>query len=230
MLIANMVGRNEAGRYLEQCLNHLNGFADKIIFTDDCSDDNTPDIAEKYGCEVQVMDEPTFIENEGLLRNSAWQFLEEFASPGDWVLAIDADELLYGVENLPSLMNQSIYDVLGITFYHMWNPLMYRVDKAWQPNLSSRLFRYYQGGSFLQRKLACGSEPTYVQQLIRQNRALWHTGLNMQHLGYMRDEDKMDKYRRYMELDGGDFHSRTHIESIIDPTPILVEWKFNENL
>ena len=46
----------------------------------------------------------------------------------------------------------------------------------------------------------------------------------MQHLGYVRDEDKQAKYERYMRLDGGDFHARAHLESIIDPDPELLPW------
>jgi hypothetical protein len=46
----------------------------------------------------------------------------------------------------------------------------------------------------------------------------------MQHLGYVDDADKQAKYVRYMTLDGGDFHSKAHIESIIDPNPVLVDW------
>lgn len=223
-LIAQMVGRNEENRYLEDVLKHLSGFADKMIFTDDCSDDNTAQIAEDLGCEVQTMEQPTFVEHEGALRTTAWKFLETFASPGDWILAIDADEKLYGLEYLRALMDQTDFDVLGITFFHMWDETQYRIDKAWAPTISSRLFRYYENGEFFQRKLACGSEPTYVQELIRQRRMLWQSPLKMQHLGYVRDEDKLGKYNRYMNLDGGDFHSKAHIESIIDPFPTLVEW------
>jgi glycosyltransferase involved in cell wall biosynthesis len=48
MIYAQIVGRNEEGRYLENVLQHLSGQVDKIIFTDDCSDDSTPEIASQY--------------------------------------------------------------------------------------------------------------------------------------------------------------------------------------
>jgi hypothetical protein len=54
---------------------------------------------------------------------------------------------------------------------------------------------------------------------------MMNTGLVMQHLGYVRDEDKKAKYDRYMKIDGGDFHAMNHIQSIMDPDPTLVEWK-----
>jgi hypothetical protein len=46
----------------------------------------------------------------------------------------------------------------------------------------------------------------------------------MQHLGYARDEDKVIKHKRYMSIDKGEFHNIQHIESIVDPNPVLVNW------
>lgn len=224
-VLAQMVARNEEHRYLRPVLERLSKIVDTIIFTDDCSDDDTPLIAAEY-CQVFSVPEPTFAVDESKLRSAAWKNLSQFASPGDWILAIDADEELYGIQYLSQMLDQSRYDVLGISFCHMWNPESYRVDKAWRPTISSRLFRYYPGGEFANRRLACGSEPTYVQQLIQQKRMLWNTPLVMKHRGYERDEDKLIKYKRYMELDGGDFHARAHIESILDPNPTIAPWTF----
>jgi glycosyltransferase involved in cell wall biosynthesis len=222
-LIAQMVARNEEDRYLLPVLERLSKIASEIIFTDDCSEDGTREIAEEF-CHVYEMHEPTFAVDESRLRSIAWKNLTQHAQPGDWVLAIDADEELYGIDYLPTLLDQSRFDVLGISFCHMWNPHSYRVDKAWRPAISSRLFRFHPDGVFNDRRLACGSEPTYVQELIRQRRMEWNTPLVMKHRGYERDEDKLAKYQRYMTLDGGDFHSRAHIESILDPQPTLVPW------
>ncbi len=228
MLIANMVGRNEEGRFLEEVLDHLQGIVDLIVFTDDCSDDNTAEIASGFG-EVFKTDRPLFTEDEGALRTFSWGNLSKFAqAERDWILAIDCDEKLWSTQpnfDMERLMRQDRYDVVNIRFYHMWNESQYRVDKLWAPTDSSRLFRYYYGGSFKDSKLACGSEPTYVNTLIRRGKFLRDSGLIMQHLGYVRDEDKQAKYERYMKLDGGDYHNRAHLESIIDPEPTLLDWK-----
>ena len=225
-VIAQMVARNEVDRFLPDVLEHLSKLVDLIVFTDDASDDGTPLIAKGFGCETfeSPWDESQFKINEGALRQYAWHNLEKFAQQGDWILAIDADEKLYGRNPLSEVIKTNM-DVLGIVFYHMWNETHFRVDKAWRPSVSSRLFRYYPNGMFKQRKLACGSEPTYVQELIRMQKVDWNTGLHMQHLGYVKDEDKKAKHERYMLLDGGDFHSRAHIESIMDPKPILFPWE-----
>lgn len=224
-LIAQMIARNEEGRYLEEVLGDLREKVDEIVFTDDASTDNTPLIAEKYGAHVYRMTFPTFTIDEGKLRQAAWENLDKHAEKDDWILAIDADEKFFPTPDLPKWLAQDRYHVLGVTFYHMWNEYGYRMDKAWKPTISSRLFRYREGGTFKDRRLACGSEPSYVLSWIRQGRFNPRTRFRMQHLGYMRDEDKQAKYERYMDLDKGDFHSLSHIKSIVDENPVVAEWK-----
>lgn len=221
-----MIGRNESNRYLEEVLKRLSGQVDKIIFTDDCSDDDTPEIASKYA-EVFSTSEPLFNEHEGKLRAFAWGNLNKFAKEGDWIVAIDCDEKLFSVEgaDIRNVLNSSEYDVVNVRFYHMWNETHFRVDKLWAPTNSSRIFRYMKDGGFWNKKLACGSEPTYVSDWIKRRNFWIESGLVMQHLGYIRDEDKQDKYKRYSELDGGEFHNINHINSIIDNDPVLMSWE-----
>jgi glycosyltransferase involved in cell wall biosynthesis len=220
-----MIGRNEKARYLQEVLERLHTQVDTIIFTDDCSTDETPEIAAQYA-EVFQTPAPLFTEHEGKLRAFAWGNLEKFAKVGDWVIAIDCDEKLYHLDDKPiaDVISQSAFDVVNVRFYHMWNATHYRVDKLWAPNNSSRIFRYMPNGGFANRRLACGSEPTYVTELLRQRNFWVDSGLVMQHLGYLRDEDKQSKYARYAELDGGAFHNLDHINSIIDPEPVLIRW------
>lgn len=220
-----MIGRNEANRFLEDVLKHLSTQVDKIIFTDDCSDDNTLEIASKYA-ETFSTPRPMFTEHEGQLRAFAWGNLSKFAKMGDWIIAIDCDEKLFHIENLDirSALASSPFDVVNVRFYHMWNEYQYRVDKLWTPTNSSRIFRFMEDGGFLNRKLACGSEPTYVRDWINKRNFWTNSNLVMQHLGYIRDEDKTAKWERYSQLDGGQFHNLNHINSIIDENPVLIDW------
>lgn len=225
MIIAQMIGRNEEARYLKSVLERLSTQVDKIIFTDDCSTDNTAQVASEYA-DVYRTPKPLFAEHEGKLRAFAWGNLEKHAKVGDWIVAIDCDEKLYHIDDKPlvDVLALSPFDVVNVRFYHMWNNTHYRVDKLWSPNNSSRIFRYMPNGGFANRRLACGSEPTYVTDLLRQRNFWLDSGLVMQHLGYQRDEDKQAKYQRYSELDGGAFHNLDHINSIIDPEPVLIGW------
>lgn len=228
MIYAQMVGRNEEKRFLEEVLERLSQQVDGIIFTDDCSTDNTVKIAEKY-CHVYSTPEQLFTKHEGQLRALAWSNMCQHAKLGDWVIAIDCDEMLYNkndVNNLDisSVLSNSPYDVVNVRFYHMWNEKQWRTDKLWAPNNSSRIFKFKENGGFANRKLACGSEPTYVNDWIRQRNFWVDSGLVMKHLGYVRDEDKISKHQRYSTLDGGEFHALNHINSIIDPNPVLIDW------
>lgn len=225
MLIAQMVGRNEEKRYLPQVLERLKDQVDLICFTDDCSDDGTYELAESYGAKMSRTPRQLFMEDEYALRSFAWQNVEKYAQLGDWILCIDCDEEFFPTPNFSELMAQPHASILGIVFYHMWNDTQYRVDKAWHPNVSSRLFRYLPGGEFRNRKLACGAEPTYVMSFIRDPDFFLGSGLRMKHLGYVGNQDKIDKYHRYMTLDGGSFHNLQHLQSIIDPSPTLVDWE-----
>jgi len=220
-----MIGRNESSRFLEDVLQKLSSQVDKIIFTDDCSTDNTPEIAAKYA-EVFQSPEPLFKVHEAKLRAYAWGNMEKFAKKGDWIVAIDCDEKLFHLENIDirTVLSQSPQDVVNVRFYHMWNENQYRVDKLWAPNNSSRIFRFVEGGGFANKKLACGSEPTYVVDWMRQGNFWKDSKLVMQHLGYILDEDKQIKHERYTEIDGGEFHNLGHINSILDSNPVLIDW------
>lgn len=227
MIYAQIIGRNESDRFLEEVLERVSTQVDKIIFTDDCSTDNTVEVAAKYA-EVFQTESQLFNEHEGQLRAFAWGNLQKFAKTGDWIVAIDCDEKLFNLDHsipdIRSALATSPFDVVNVRFYHMWNESQYRVDKLWAPNNSSRIFRYVENGGFLNRKLACGSEPTYVRDWISKRNFWVNSNLVMQHLGYIRDEDKKMKFQRYSHLDGGQFHNLDHINSIIDENPVLIDW------
>lgn len=231
-IIANIVARNESANYLIPVLDRLVEQVDEIVFTDDASDDNTAEIAARYTNHIQVMPEPLFATHEGAFRQKSWNFLEDTMRPTthDWILAIDADELLYEDTpgNLRRITEQTQYEVANIWFHHMWNETHYRNDGGWRSHGSTRLFKYEHGGKFKESALACGSEPTYVawKSWAMPGLFLLDSGLRMKHLSYIKDEDKQIKYERYTRLDGGAFHAGSHIQSIVDPIErvALEEW------
>jgi glycosyltransferase involved in cell wall biosynthesis len=226
-LIAQMVVRNEADRYLTKVLEDLLLYVDEIVITDDCSDDSTLAIATNYTDLAYQTSEHLFVKDEGKLRQEALQNLSYTAKTGDWILAIDADEIIWSTKrSIHHILTVAQYDVIGLEFINMWNDTQYRVDKFWAPMTCTKLFRFKEDGKIQDKKLACGSEPTYVADEIRKGR--WHqnVGLKIQHWGYARDEDKITKYNRYMEIDGGKYHSGAHLASIMDKEPKLVTWDF----
>lgn len=227
-IVANIVGKNEEAHYLKPMLERVAKQVDLITFTDDCSDDDTAHIAKICGARVFKMPQPTFNTHEGRLRQASWMHLETQITQDEpwWVLAIDCDEMLYEHGNtLRNISDMEQYDVANVTFFHMWNEDHFRIDKAWAPHPSTRFFRHFPGGQFADRQLACGSEPIYVSQLARTSKYNFESGLVMQHLSYIKDEDKQAKYDRYAKIDGGAFHANAHIESILDKDPTLSKWE-----
>jgi len=226
--IAQMIGRNEAQRYLRDVLEHLTPQVDEIVFTDDASQDATPDLFAEFGAHVYRNPSPLFSVHEGRLRQSAWENLALHARTGDWILSIDCDEKLYATDPdqpLSSLLQTTQYHALEVMFYHMWNPEHYRADKGWAPSPQPRIFRYADHTVFADSALACGSGPEYVRLMELTGKVRRGTGLVMQHLGYMREEDRLAKHELYMRIDGGKYHVLDHIQSIADPHPTLVKWQ-----
>jgi len=225
MIYGLVVARNEENRYLEKFLQRLSTQVDKIIFTDDCSTDNTVEIAKKYA-EVYSTSENMFIKHEGALRAEAWANLGKHAKPGDWVVAIDADEILYTMDNesIKDTLDKSPFDVVNVRRCEMWDENSYRVDKMWAPHNTTRIFRYAANGVYKDKRLACGSEPTYVDEWVRLGNRWYDNPFIMQHLGYARLEDRVSKHERYMTLDKGEFHNIIHLQSILDNNPTLINW------
>ena len=84
-LSLSMIVRDEAER-LERCLASVAGFVDEMVLLDTGSRDATVAIAKGWGAEVQEMAWPG---DFAPARNEALRHVR-----GDWVLVLDADELL----------------------------------------------------------------------------------------------------------------------------------------
>jgi tetratricopeptide (TPR) repeat protein len=84
-LSLSMIVRNEAER-IAACLESVRGFADELVVLDTGSTDATVAIAERCGAVVHAMPWPG---DFAPARNEALRHLH-----GDWVLVLDADELL----------------------------------------------------------------------------------------------------------------------------------------
>jgi len=222
------VVKNESKRYLKQFLEYHKDMFDSWIIIDDRSDDDTFKMCMDVGCPVSVFRRPestsSFLENESSFRSYAWKLFESEAQPkvGDWIVALDADEFLIG--DVEDLRDQPIeIPCLRIRVHEIFDQqngvLMERVDGYWGKIFGSRIFRYREGGQFRKKAMGCGSEPTYVKPNSCKSTNMY----SIVHLGYARDQDRLDKYNRYTSLlDHG--HNDTHVQSIIK-RPKLLECK-----
>jgi len=79
--------RNE-GRNLSRCLEPLIGWADEIVVVDSRSTDDTVEIAESFGATVLQFDY-----EGGWPKKRQWA-LDTFSFRNEWILLLDADEIL----------------------------------------------------------------------------------------------------------------------------------------
>ena len=127
MLSLSMIVRDEAER-LEACLASVAGFVDEMVLLDTGSQDATVAIAQRCGAVVHTMAWPG---DFAPARNQALQHVQ-----GDWVLVLDADELLQEAAKQPLRQLMAEPDLLVI------NLLRQELGAAQSPYSSvSRLFR-----------------------------------------------------------------------------------------
>ena len=100
MLTACMVVRNESS-VLARCLRSIEGLADKLCIVDSGSSDDTVEVAMGFGADVLVDSSLADARGRMLDFSAARNAALRMAST-EWVLTIDADEILR-VEDLPAL-------------------------------------------------------------------------------------------------------------------------------
>lgn len=231
------VVRNEAERYLSDCLsNNAQLFPDGVFAWDDASDDDTVEICRKYGCSVRVRPDgvPSFIEHEGRFRAAAWSEFEKVFAPkvGDWVFAFDADEFIVAEGLLPRVaIERAIQKAekrgasgVIVPFPEVFDVVsgvpQVRIDGLWGQVRGPRLFAYRPDAVWSDKPMGCGSEPQYVVKGPLSKDAC---GISVLHYGYANRADHKMKHERYTSLyDHG--HNDSHIQSIIKE-PTLTPWR-----
>jgi tetratricopeptide (TPR) repeat protein len=122
-----MIVKNEAEN-LARCLSSVQPIADELIVLDTGSTDNTVTIAESFGATVHHF---AWTNDFSAARNYALQFVT-----GDWVLVLDADEVL--VPEVVPMLKQTIQQEDAIVI----NLIRQEIGATQSPySLVSRLFR-----------------------------------------------------------------------------------------
>lgn len=235
-IVAHMVVRNEAGRYLAPCLRWLNTMVDAIHVYDDASTDATVDIAWEHGCELSYRrpEVPRFAVNEGAFREAGWMAMERAVNPqpGTWVLCVDADEfvvsggseraaLVEAIVKADDLHADGVIFPVAEVFGREGDRMLVRRDGWWSGIRACRLVRYRPDGVFHvtttgRPEYLPGSVPTYVVRKIGAEGSM-----AILHLGYLRSEDRQEKHERYR---GDHIHNRRHVDSIV-ARPLLEPWE-----
>lgn len=224
ILVAALVVRNELGRYLQPCIDHLLEFCDKIVVLDDASDDGTTEwLLGETDKRVQTISqrEPRFDVHEGRTRQALLQYTLSVGPTH--VLSIDADELVADGASLRTLIGRdTTHDVWKLHMEEVWkatpDALFIREDGGWRAHGVPVLWRAPRNAAdpnwqIMDRKLACKRVPMHVTFDANWTAA----GISILHLGWANEGERRARYDRYMRIDGGRFHARRHLDSIMWP-------------
>lgn len=226
-IYATLCTYNEADRYLVGVLRHLEDLVDGVAIFDDQSDDNTVLMARTFGpTRVRPPNCPPFLENEALFRQHAWWWLKEAFQPtvDDWILAIDADELVVCANarrelELFTMQNPGACGVFEVP--EVWGfdddgiPLV-RVDGYWANITAARFCRWNYHSFDISVTRGGGSLPEHARRP-----AVKLPVARLLHFGYAQPADQQARYQRYTAEAG--VHSSRHIKSIAEP-PTLTRW------
>ena len=223
-----MLVRNEAGRYMDRVLEDAARYIDNAVILDDASEDDTVEKCRSFlsGIPLTLITnkEPLF-SNEINLRKQLWNMAIE--TEPDWILILDADEIFEATapQILRSLAQRQGVDYYAFRLYDMWDENFYREDDYWCAHKWYRPFmvRYRRGYNYLWKETPqhCGRFPYNLQKLTGAT-----SNLRIKHLGWLKPEDRLQKYYRYKKLDPESvFGIEEQYQSILDPRPNLLPWK-----
>jgi glycosyltransferase involved in cell wall biosynthesis len=221
-----MLTHNEAGRYLRPMLSACLPHIDSAVVLDDAStDDTVPVLKEMLGGiphHISV-NKANMFGQEGLLRAKLW--LLAIACDADWMLLLDADEVLEDGAQLRALVQNPDVDLYSFRLYDMWSATHYRSDALWSAHTRyfPRLLRYQPLFPYRlsMRPQHCGTIPYNAFELPN---AI--APPRIRHMGWSNPDDRRRKYERYMQLDPqGQFGSMAQYQSILDEAPNLLPFE-----
>ncbi len=227
----SMIVKNEEQRYLSQVLESLRGHIDQAVILDDGSTDNTiklcRDILKDIPLHI-VQNERSMFAQEAQLRKKQWN--ETVKTNPDWILNLDADEVLENGfwEHAQALVNDPDYDFYCLRLYDMWNETHYREDRYWSAHSVYRpfLMRYQPDYMYKWNEIPqhCGRFPMNTFSFPSAQ-----SEFRVQHFGWATAHDRTQKSKRYKHLDPDAIYGiREQYDSILDTQPNLIEWEAGE--
>ena len=125
---------------------------------------------------------------------------------------------------IDKLINQPHYDVIGFRLFDFWNEKQYRADENWNAHLRywPLLVRYQPFFEYRWKETPqhCGRFPVNITELPSGK-----SEVRIKHMGWAKLEDRLNKYKRYEELDkDAKYGIKEQYESILDKNPTLINW------
>lgn len=227
-IIGGLLVKNEADRWLSEFLASFKILCDEIIVLDDCSTDNTVEICSIYSDKVYLCHKSYWENEEFKVREKLFELCLNEASINDWIIILDADELI----NEPLALKEFMKNVpiecngFGLKLYDMWDDEHYRSDeywtahkRIWQMATRKKDIEY----TFRKSKLHCGRLPLLEDKII------YNEKFYIKHMGWSTEKDRQFKYDRYIKCDPkGVYGWLDQYKSILDKNPNLI--KLEENV
>jgi hypothetical protein len=209
----------EVERYLDESLSLLCDFCDEVrVVVDGSCDSPAMDIVRRDNVSA-LCDPPTaFYAHEGRARQHLLDWT--LAAHPTHILSIDADEFVSDGDALRQAIESSTAtNVWMLNMMEVWRAderrLHVRVDGAWKPHPTCCVYRAdLPQMRIADRALACGREPEIIRRYFREAKP---SGVDIFHFGWANPTERQTRYDRYVEHDGGNFHARQHLDSIMWP-------------
>ena len=197
-----MIVKDESD-HISDCLKSVNGLVDEIIVVDTGSTDNTPAIAESRGSSVYCFlweDDFSAARNESLKH-----------ATGDWILVLDADEVIASIDHrkIRALLRQDTFFGFALdqrTYgnnpnFKNWRQSSgdYIEEKAFGGYVSSSLIRLFRNND---RIRFAGSVHELVEpSFLKHGLPYKTTVIPIHHYGKVRDPSRLDeKARLYLKI------------------------------
>ena len=197
---AQMVVKNE-DIYIWYSITSILPYIDRLLITDTGSTDKTIEIARKYGAKIINFE---WNDNFSAARNVSIN-----AASGDWILILDADEIIakQDIGALLKLCNSAEYDAYGLHYRNytnessgsIWVPNDFAYTEGngiagWFPTRKVRLFRNDKRIKFT------GAVHEAAEPAIRQNGLrVGEAHFPVHHYGELKKKTITDKKLKYLE-------------------------------
>ncbi len=207
---------------LDRWLKEVDKYADKIVMIDDNSDDGTFEKCRDYSDKITIKrtEMKDFYTQEQWMQNELWLMVGKFAKIGDWILALDSDELLESsfVSMKDIIMGIGGHKCYSLQFTHIWTPGHFRIGKYWGGAWTPRMFRYH--ALPMKTQLLPGIHMSGIPLYVKCFTPI-PLSCAVMHYGYATDEVRKFKSEKYLKYSkqGGDIQCA---KSVLEK-PILVK-------